>query len=94
MKFLKEEHEAIVRFFEKKGVQSGEYRFIKKKGWLIIIFPNRDANFSFRRKTETKLNSNLQFEEKTTYYVNHEKDKPVSCWEDVITELELWLKNK
>ena len=90
MKFLKSEHKDISEILKKKGFDESQYSFRKKRGLLFIEIVDRTDSFCFYRKTSSELNSAMQFEESTSYFIGQKKDLELDTWNEVLTLIEKW----
>ena len=90
MKFLKEEHKSIAGLFNELNIDKSAYQFRKKGGMLLIDMEGKEVPFYFFRKTESHLNSDLQFEDKVTYYIGVKKGTSVDSWDEVLKAKKDW----
>lgn len=93
MKFLKSEYDQFIVAIKKHEFHENDFTFTKKRGMLYVEHQLTKATFCFFRKKESSLNSNLQFEDKITYYVGPKKEKLIESWELLMNQFDSWLKN-
>lgn len=91
MKFLPTEHQSISHLLENAGIPKEKVTFGKKRGQLHIEIQGRADSFCFYRKTTSRLNSNLQFVDETSYYLGSKKEVVVTDWEAVLAAIKSWL---
>ena len=57
---------------------------------LLVEMEEVEVLFYFFRKTECHLNSDLQFEDKVTYYVGAKKERAIDSWDKVLKAIKDW----
>jgi len=82
MRFLQSEYKPIIQAIEAAGLEESDFSFVKKRGKLHINHLAKNRSFHFFRKTETVLNSNLQWEKSVFYKYGKDKGDmtPVENW--------------
>lgn len=91
MKFLPEEHKSISEVLMQNGLKEDEFSFRKKRGQLHIEINGRTDTFCFYRKTESTIDANMKFVDKTTYLLGTKKEDVVDTWQEVLKAVKLWL---
>ena len=92
MRLKKEEHKKLLQLIEEKGGNPREFSFSKKRGVLHVSHPEKEKDFTFYRKKQTRLNQDKQWEDHEAYYFNlpHRGAEEVS-WDLVCTAFLDWV---
>lgn len=91
MKFLKREFDALQEVIIDQGFNPKEFHQVKKRGHLYVQQDGRADDFCFFRKKETVLNTELQWEDKITYFLDPKNQIQVDTWEEVLDAFKRWL---
>ncbi len=94
MRFLAHEHAAITDALREHRIDPATVLFVKRRGWLHIELKEHVRSFAFHRKKRTILHEQGRWQEKVEYMINaHGQTKEGLALGDMITELQLWLKD-
>jgi hypothetical protein len=91
VRFLPNEHAAIVATLHAHGVDPASVLFVKKRGRLHVHVPGRTDTFCFFREKSTKLDDLGRWHDRTDYFISTGKEQPCE-WSAVISAFEQWLK--
>ncbi len=58
MRLRQSENKLFRSAIEKSGLEPPEFEFVKKRGWLNILYKREKSGFKFHRKSRKKLEGN------------------------------------
>jgi len=90
VRFLPNEHAAVVAALHARGVDPATVLFVKRRGRLHVQVPGHTDTFCFFREKSTKLDGQGRWQDRTDYFIGMDKEQPCE-WSAVMSAFERWL---